>query len=97
MSSLEIPPTTDRQGRGPPAQRAGQQKEEGQFIPCKKFLPPEGTPLRDSVSDHRERHLPWDGARENPSDFEPFGSKSLETLHYVQGDIISFILEVGPS
>jgi len=29
----------------------------------------------------------------NPSEFEPKGSNSLETLHFVQGDINSFVSE----
>jgi hypothetical protein len=46
--------------------------------------------FRDGVSDRRERRLPdllinsWFGAEENPSDLEPFGSRSLEILHFIQ-------------
>jgi hypothetical protein len=33
----------------------------------------------------------------NPSDFEPKGPKSLETLHFVQGDINYFVPEARNS
>ena len=48
---------------------------------------------RSETTCHSERPT---GAK-NPSSFELFGSKLLETLHFVQGDIIFFVFEVRQS
>src|SRR6266511_3014153 len=58
--------------------------------------------LRSETTCHSERPTgatlaPARSAGENPSSFELFGSKLLETLHFVQGDIIFFVFEVRQS